>query len=83
MAANHYLNQCWFIISKDMWHSSASIIIRISEDNNQYSEIRNSILEHVTLVTIIETIILLPYFQVMSLQLKFEDCLPEISSTGA
>ena len=28
MAPSHYLNQCWLIISKVLWHSSEDIIIR-------------------------------------------------------
>ena len=28
MAPRHYLNQCWLIISKVLWHSSEDIIIR-------------------------------------------------------
>ena len=31
---SHYLNQCWLIISKVLWHSSMGIILR-SEDTNQ------------------------------------------------
>ena len=34
-APSHYLNQCWLIISKVMWHSSEDIIIRRFEDTNQ------------------------------------------------
>ena len=34
-APSHYLNQCWLIISKVLWHSSEGIIIRRSEDTNQ------------------------------------------------
>ena len=34
-APNHYLNQCWLIISKVPWHSSEDIIIRRFEDTNQ------------------------------------------------
>ena len=34
-APSHYLNQCWLIISKVLWHSSESIILRRSEDANQ------------------------------------------------
>ena len=33
-APSHYLNQCWLIISKVLWHSSEDIIIRF-EDTNQ------------------------------------------------
>ena len=32
---SHYLNQCWLIISKVLWHSSEDIIIRRFEDSNQ------------------------------------------------
>ena len=35
MAPSHYLNQCWLIISKVLWHSSEGIIMRRSEDTNQ------------------------------------------------
>ena len=35
MAPSHYLNQCWLIISKVMWHSSEGIIMRRSEDTDQ------------------------------------------------
>ena len=34
-APSHYLNQCWLIISKVLWHSSEDIIIRRFEDTNQ------------------------------------------------
>ena len=34
-APSHYLNQCWLIISKVLWHSSEDIIIRRSEETNQ------------------------------------------------
>ena len=34
MAPSRYLNQCWLIISKVLWHSSEGIIMR-SEDTNQ------------------------------------------------
>ena len=34
-APSHYLNQCWLIISKVLWHSSEDIIIRNFEDTNQ------------------------------------------------
>ena len=33
-APSHYLNQCWLIISKVLWHSSEDIIIRRFEDTN-------------------------------------------------
>ena len=32
---SHYLNLCWLIINKVLWHSSDGIIMRISEDTNQ------------------------------------------------
>ena len=34
-APNHYVNQCWLIISEVLWHSSEDIIIRRFEDNKQ------------------------------------------------
>ena len=34
-APSHYLNQCWLIISKVLWHSSKNIIIRRFEDTSQ------------------------------------------------
>ena len=34
-APSHYLNQCWLMISKVLWHSSEDIIIRRFEDTNQ------------------------------------------------
>ena len=34
-APSHYLNQCWLIISKVLWHSSKGIIMRRSQDTNQ------------------------------------------------
>ena len=34
-APSHYLNQCWFIISKVPLHSSERIIISIFEDTNK------------------------------------------------
>ena len=34
-APSHYLNQCWLIISKVLWHSSEDIIMRRFEDTNQ------------------------------------------------
>ena len=37
-APNHYLNQCWLIINKVLWHSSQDIIIRRLEDTNQWSK---------------------------------------------
>ena len=42
-APSHYLNQCWLIISKVLWHSSEDIIIRRFEDTNQQSKIENYI----------------------------------------
>ena len=38
-APSHYLNSCWLIISKVLWHSSDDIIIRRFEDTNQSSYI--------------------------------------------
>ena len=35
MAQSHYLNQCWLIINKVLWHSSEDIIIRRFEGTNQ------------------------------------------------
>ena len=34
-APSHYLNQCWLIVSKVMWHSSEDIIVRRFGYNNQ------------------------------------------------
>ena len=34
-APSHYLNQCWHINSKVLWHSSKDVIIRRFEDTNQ------------------------------------------------
>ena len=34
-APSHYLNQCWLIISKVLWHSSEDIIARKFKDTNQ------------------------------------------------
>ena len=34
-APSHYLNQCWLIISKVLWHSPEDIIIRRFEETNQ------------------------------------------------
>ena len=34
-APRHYMNQCWFIISKVIWHSPDGIMMRRSEDTNQ------------------------------------------------
>ena len=39
----HCLNQCWFIISKVLWHSSEDIIIGRFEDTNQQSKIEDYI----------------------------------------
>ena len=33
-APSHYLNQCWLIISRVLWHSSDEIIIKRSEDTS-------------------------------------------------
>ena len=32
---SHYLNQCWLIVSKVLWHSSEGIIMRRFEDINE------------------------------------------------
>ena len=42
-APSHYLNQCWHVISKVLRHSSEGIIMRRSEDTNQWNKIENSI----------------------------------------
>ena len=42
-APSHYLNQCWLIIRKALWHSSKDIIIRRFEDTNQQNKIENYI----------------------------------------
>ena len=42
-APSHYLNQCWLIISKVLWHSYQGIIIRRSEDTNHKNMIENCI----------------------------------------
>ena len=42
-APSHYLNQCWLIISKVLWHSSEGIIMKRSEDTNQQNKIENYI----------------------------------------
>ena len=42
-APSHYLNQCWLVISKVLWHSSDDIIKRTFKDNNQWSKIENNI----------------------------------------
>ena len=44
-APSHYLNHCWLIISKVLWHSSEDIIIRRFEDANQKSKIEDYIFE--------------------------------------
>ena len=38
MAPCHYLNQCWLIISKVLWHSSEDIIIKRFEDRSSKIE---------------------------------------------
>ena len=43
MAPSHYLNQCWLIINKVLWHSPEGIIMRRSEDTNQWNKIENYI----------------------------------------
>ena len=40
-AKSHYLNQCWLIISKILWHSFEGIIIRRSEDTSWQNKIEN------------------------------------------
>ena len=45
MAPSHYLNQCWLIINKVLWHSSEDIIIKSFEDTNQLSKIEDYILK--------------------------------------
>ena len=42
-APSHYLNQCWLIIIKVLWHSSEGIIMRRSKDTNQQNKIENYI----------------------------------------
>ena len=42
-APSHYLNQCWLVISKVLWHSSDGIVMRRSEDTNQQNKIENYI----------------------------------------
>ena len=42
-APSHYLNQCWLIIDKVLWHSSQDIIMRRSQNNNRYNNIENYI----------------------------------------
>ena len=42
-APSHYLNQCWFIISNLLWHSSESIIIQRSQYTNQINKNENRI----------------------------------------
>ena len=42
-ATSHYLNQCWLIISKVLWHSFEEIIIRTFEDTNKYSKFEDYI----------------------------------------
>ena len=42
-APSHYLNLCWLIISKVLWHLSEGIIMRRSEDTNQKNKIENYI----------------------------------------
>ena len=38
VAPSHYLNQCWLIISKVLWHLSEGIIMRRSEDNQSVKQ---------------------------------------------
>ena len=42
-APSHYLNQCWLIISKVLWHSSEDTITRRFEDTDQFSKIEDYI----------------------------------------
>ena len=44
-APSHYLNQCWLIIREVPWHSSGCIIIRRSEEDNQYNKIQIAVLK--------------------------------------
>ena len=41
MAPSHYLNQCWLIINKVLWHYSESTIIRRSGDTSQQNKIKS------------------------------------------
>ena len=43
MAPSLYLNQCWLIITKVLWHSSEGIIMRRPEDTIQQNKIENYI----------------------------------------
>ena len=40
-APSHYLNQCWLMIREVPWHSSGCIIIRRSEETNQWNKIES------------------------------------------
>ena len=40
-AIAHYQNQCWLIISTVLWYSSEGIMIRRSENTNQWSKTEN------------------------------------------
>ena len=42
-APNHYLNQCWLIISRVLWPSSEGVTIRRSENTNLSSKMKNCI----------------------------------------
>ena len=42
-APSHYLNQCWLIISKFLWHPSEGITLRKSEETNEQNKIENYI----------------------------------------
>ena len=42
-APSQYLNKCWLITSKVLWHSSEGIIIRWSADTHQWYNIENCI----------------------------------------
>ena len=47
-APSHYLNQCWLIISKFLWHPSEGITLRKSEETNQLNKIENYIFKIVS-----------------------------------
>ena len=39
MASSHYLNQCWLIIIKALWHSPKGVIIKGSEDTSLWTRL--------------------------------------------
>ena len=41
MAPNHYLNQCWLIISKVQWHSSECNFIRETSATSHWNQLEN------------------------------------------